>query len=341
MKRIISAILILATVAVFTTGCGAKGKDRALYNVKLSKYIDLGDYKDLPVDTSSDTFKEFRNEVISIDVSSNELYVKKTEGTVANGDTVNIDYTGKKDGVAFEGGTATGSDLEIGSNSFIDGFESGLIGATIGSTVDLNLTFPEEYQSADLAGAAVVFTVKVNYVKTTEERKPEDYYKELNFSTVEKYYEDVDERAVKNYLLDAIKANSKIKNYPEEDIETLYSSTKSMMEKNIQSQYGMDFAGYLSAISQTEADFKKEIVKDQIKPTMDSQLVLYAILDKEKLTVSEKDINAQVNEIVKSIGNVSVTADTVKDFYGDYYFEYNAVSDKVLDFVYDNAKIKK
>ena len=73
---------------------------------KLSKYITLADYKGLKVDTKSDEFKEYYNNVISSDVSSNDLYVKKTEGTVANGDTANIDYTGKKDGVAFDGGTA-------------------------------------------------------------------------------------------------------------------------------------------------------------------------------------------------------------------------------------------
>ena len=113
--------MVTATV-LGLTGCGKKAK-RQLYNDKLSKYITLADYKGLKVDTKSDEFKKYYDNMISSDVSSNNLYVKKTEGTVANGDTANIDYTGKKDGVAFDGGTAAGYDLTIGSNSFIDGFE--------------------------------------------------------------------------------------------------------------------------------------------------------------------------------------------------------------------------
>ena len=85
--------------------CG-KNDARILYNDKLSKYVELGDYKNIPVDTKSDTFKEFYDEVISSDIYSNDLYVQKTEGEVADGDTVNIDYEGKKDGVAFDGSGA-------------------------------------------------------------------------------------------------------------------------------------------------------------------------------------------------------------------------------------------
>ena len=86
------------------------------------------------------------------------------KSVVESGDTVNIDFEGKKDGVAFDGGTSQGYNLTIGSGSFIDGFEDGLIGVNVGDTVDLNLTFPEGYQNADLAGQDVVFTVTVNFI---------------------------------------------------------------------------------------------------------------------------------------------------------------------------------
>ena len=142
----------------------------AVFKSSLSKYIDLGEYKGIEVDTSSDGFGVYYDNQISSDVANYDLYVRKTEGRVEDGDTANIDYVGKKDGVAFDGGTADGYDLVIGSGSFIDGFEDGLIGAEIGSTVDLNLEFPDDYQSEELAGKAVVFTVTVNYVKTDEER---------------------------------------------------------------------------------------------------------------------------------------------------------------------------
>lgn len=328
-------MLAVLTLALLV-GCG-KNDARILYNDKLSKYVELGDYKNIPVDTNSDTFKEFYDEVISSDIYSNDLYVRKTEGEVADGDTANIDYEGKKDGVAFDGGTAKGYDLKIGSGSFIEGFESGLIGKKIGDTVDLNLTFPEDYQSTDLAGKAVVFTVKINYVKTDEERKPEDYYKELDFDTLDAYEADVTERAVKNYLLDTIKTNSEIKDYPEKDTETIYTTYKKMVDKNIQSQYGIDLATYLSYNNQTEDDFKASITDEQIKPVMDEQMVLYAVLDKEKLGVTDEEIQAQLDETVKGYSGVS--ENEIKEFYGDFYFEYLAVNEKALDYLYKNADI--
>lgn len=337
MKRIICCLLAALTVFGLA-GCGKKAK-RQLYNGKLSKYITLADYKGLKVDTKSDEFKEYYNNVISSDVSSNDLYVKKTGGTVANGDTANIDYTGKKDGVAFDGGTAEGYDLKIGSNSFIEGFETGLIGKKIGDTVDLNLTFPENYSSAELAGKAVVFTVKINYVKTEEERKPEDYYSELGFKSLDKYTADVTERAVKNYLLDKVKSGSKIKEYPQDEIDTMYGSYKNMLEQNLKSSYGVDFATYLTSNNMTEESFKEDLVKNQIKPAMDEQMVAYSILDNEKLGLKDEEINKKIDETVKSINNSQVTAETVKSYYGEYYFEYMTVSEKVADYLYKNAKI--
>ena len=337
MKRIICVLLAMLTMVAFA-GCGKKAK-RQLDNGKLSKYITLADYKGLKVDTKSDEFKEYYNNVISSDVSSNDLYVKKTEGTVANGDTANIDYTGKKDGVAFDGGTAEGYDLKIGSNSFIEGFETGLIGKKIGDTVDLNLTFPENYNSAELAGKAVVFTVKINYVKTEEERKPEDYYSELGFKSLDKYTADVTERAVKNYLLDKVKSGSKIKEYPQTEIDTMYGSYKNILEQNLKSSYGVDFATYLTSNNMTEESFKEDLVKNQIKPAMDEQMVAYSILDNEKLGLKDEEINKKIDETVKSINNSQVTAETVKSYYGEYYFEYMTVSEKVADYLYKNAKI--
>ena len=337
MKRIISVMLAVLTEVMFA-GCGKNGA-RVLYNDKLSKYIKLGDYKNIAVDTKSDGFKEYYNNTVSSDVSIYDLYVKKTEGTVASGDTANIDYEGKKDGVAFDGGTAQGYNLTIGSGSFIDGFEDGLIGKKIGDTVDLNLTFPEDYQSTDLAGKAVVFTVKINYVKTDEERKPEEYYKELDFDSLEAYKADVTERAAKDYLLDKVLENSKIKDYPQKDAETIYNAYKNMFDTNIQGQYGIDLATYLSYNNQTEEDFKSSITDEQIKPLMKEQMVLYAVLDKEKIGLTDKDIQYQINETVKDYDGVSV--DKIKKFYGDYYFEYLAVNEKVLDFLYVNADISK
>lgn len=338
MKKIICLLLGVMLTALVFAGCGKNAK-RQLYNEKLNKYIDLGEYKGIKVDTKSDEFKKFYDSAVSSDISSNDLYVRKTEGEVSNGDTVNIDYTGKKDGIAFDGGTAEGYDLTIGSNSFIEGFETGLIGKKIGETVDLNLTFPENYNSFELAGKAVVFTVKINYVKTTEERKPEDYYSELGFKTLKAYTDDVTERAVKNYLLDKVQTASKIKDYPKTDIDAIYGAYKNTVEQNIKNSYGVDFATYLSYANTTEDAFKQDAIKNQIKPQMEAQMVAYSILDKEKLGLKSEEVNKKIDETVKSINNSQVTADTVKNYYGEYYFEYLTVSEKAADYLYKNAEI--
>ena len=340
MKKLLNAVLAVILLTAIATGCGNTKKNRILYSdVNLSKVVELAEYKNISVKTDSDEFKEVYDSIISDDVADNNLYVKKTEGKVASGDVANIDYVGKKDGVAFEGGTDSGYDLEIGSNSFIDGFESGLIGVEIGSTVDLDLKFPENYGNEELNGKAVVFTVTVNYVTTDEERKPEDYYKELDFESLEEYEADAKDRAIKSFLIEKITSDSKVKSYPEKDIDILYKSAKNTVEMNIQSQYGIDFATYLSYVGQTEEQFKESIISEKIKPSMDSQMIIYAILDKENIKFEQKEIDAEVNAIVKEFVNAQVNAKYVKEVYGEYYFEYKVVSEKVFDFIYKNAKI--
>ena len=340
MKRILTAVLAAALAAGMMSGCGKKPAQRILYNVNLEKYVELGEYKGIPVDKSSDTFKEYYDDAIEEDVSAGGLYVKKTAGKIAEGDTVNIDYVGKKDGVAFEGGTADGYDLVIGSDSFIDGFEDGLIGVEIGSTVDLNLKVPDPYKNnPDLAGQPVVFTVKVNYVTTDEARKPEDYFSELGFKSLEEYTADVEERAVKDYLVDTVDANSEIKKYPEDDKELIYKQTKVQAENTVKNQYGMDLSAYLNAVGQSEEDFKKEAMESQVEPQMDIQMLIYALCDKEGITVTEQDKNAQLNEILNAYKSMGVTKEQVLEVYGEYYFEFAAMHEKALDFLYSSAKI--
>lgn len=339
MKKSIYSIVSVLLIAMVFVGC-SKTKDRILYaETKLSKYVDLCDYNGIEVDTSTDEFTESIQAVIDEDVVQNDLYVIKDSGEIKDGDTVNIDYEGKKDGVAFDGGTAQGYDLTIGSGSFIDGFEDGLVGVSVGETVDLNLTFPKEYQAEDLAGQDVVFTVKVNYIKTTDPLKADEYYEDLGFKSVEEYNDDVKERAIKNYLLEKVTADSKVSSYPEQDLEKVYESYKKSVEFSVKNQYGIDFATYLSYSGSTEEKFKEDAITNQIKPIMDIQIPLYAIFDKEKIKVDQAKIDDAIKESLAKIGDSSVTADDLKTAYGEFYFEQAFVTEKVLDYLYKNAKI--
>ena len=238
MKRFLSLTLVIFSLLTLLTACG-KTSNVLFVNTDFDKVMTLAEYKGLELDTSSDDFKELFDNTVASDVKSNSLYMEKTEGTVSEGDIANIAFVGKKDGVAFDGGTGASYDLEIGSGSFIPGFESGLIGVKIGDTVDLNLTFPKDYGKEELNGQDVVFTVTVNSVQTTEGVEPKDIYKDLGFETLEKYESDVKERAIKNYFLEAVTANSEIKEYPEEDIKILQTQIKDALENNISTYYGM------------------------------------------------------------------------------------------------------
>ena len=133
-----------------------------LNETDVEKYVALGDYKNIAASVAEDYLNELLLNTYNAFVT---VETGITDRAVEIGDTVDIDYEGKKDGVAFEGGTAAGASLGIGSGQFIAGFEDGLIGVMPGETVDLDLTFPEGYGNEELAGRAVVFTVTVNYIK--------------------------------------------------------------------------------------------------------------------------------------------------------------------------------
>lgn len=339
MKNTIVKIIALFSVAIMIlsfSGCGKKA-ERILYNVDLKDYVTVGKYEGLTVDTASDEFKEYCSSEMEADVAYNAFYSVLKEGKVENGDNANIDYEGKKDGVAFEGGTAKGHDLLIGSNQFIDGFESGLIGVEIGSTVDLNLKFPDDYGNEELNGAQVVFTVKVNSVE--REMKPSEYFSELGFKSEEEYMADVEKRAAKTYLVNQIK-DIEVKEYPQKDVDLMQPFVLKQVDSMYQQQYGMTIESVLSATGQTMDDFKKTLNEQQLYPTMKSQMALYYILDNEKFSVSAEDIDAEIQKVLSYESMKGVTKENITEYYGRYYFEYIAVESKVKDFLYEKAVIK-
>ena len=160
------------------SGSGAGTESTALKDMDVDKYVTLGEYKGLAVtvdtvEVDEDEWDSLVNNVYYGNITAENGGI--TDRAVETGDTVNIDYEGKKDGVAFDGGTAQGYDLTIGSGSFIDGFEDGLIGVMPGETVDLDLSFPEVYpNNPDLAGQPVVFTVTVNYIQPAQDGQLDD-----------------------------------------------------------------------------------------------------------------------------------------------------------------------
>ena len=187
-----AAVLSLG-LCMALTACGKDETENKQPAVEMTsvaeKLKSVGDYKTF-------TYEEYTYEVNDEEImdyyeSMTEYYIElgykayekdesRDGSVVADGDTINIDYTGYVDDVAFEGGAATGYDLTIGSGAFIDGFESSLVGKTVGETLDINVTFPEEYpNNPDLAGAEAVFTVTINYVGKEITLTTENAYSEI------------------------------------------------------------------------------------------------------------------------------------------------------------------
>lgn len=341
MKRFLSLTLVIFSLLTLLTACG-KTSNVLFVNTDFDKVMTLGEYKGLELDTSSDDFKELFDNTVASDVKSNSLYMEKNEGTVSEGDIANIDFVGKKDGVAFDGGTGASYDLEIGSGSFIPGFESGLIGVKIGDTVDLNLTFPKDYGKEELNGQDVVFTVTVNSVQTAEGVEPKDIYKDLGYETLEKYESDVKERTIKNHFLEAVTSNSEIKEYPEEDIKILKTQIKDALENNISTYYGMTLDAYITQMGTTLVEFESDLLNNQIKPLIEDIMPLYAILEKEGVKVTKKDMDAKLDEIVKEYedAGTSVDAATLKKSLGEYSIEGLIVEEKAYEIIKGYAKIK-
>lgn len=227
--------------------------------------------------------------------------VEITDRAVAEGDTVVIDYRGLLDGEAFEGGTAEGASLTIGSGQFIPGFEEGLVGVMPGESVDIPLTFPEEYHAEELAGQAVVFEVTVHYIKG-EKIIPEfdDAWVAENslYTTTEEYRAGLRasmeqelrydaEQSQLSTLLDRIIENTTFGKLPKEQLEKRARSIKQYHE-NYAAMMGTDLATYLAYNGMTEADFYDwldGIAEEAVK----NELVLEAIAKAEGLTLTDED----------------------------------------------------
>ena len=218
----------------------ASGDTRLVSVDDVSKYITIGQYKGLTLDNSVEAVTD---DMVDGRVQE-ELQNKAeevTEGTVQNGDIVTINYVGTKDGVAFDGGTANNYELTIGSGTFIDGFEDGIIGMKKGQTKDLDLTFPEEYSSEELAGQEVVFKVTLQSfkrapeltddwaAKNTDCKTAEDYKKEIR-KTLEEEAKTSAQNTLRETAWNTVLSASEVKEYPQDDLDTAKTEFKTLYE---------------------------------------------------------------------------------------------------------------
>ncbi|HFE6750530.1 TPA: trigger factor [Staphylococcus aureus] len=326
-----------------------KGKDFIFEaTVTVEPEVKLGDYKGLEIEKqetelSDDELQE------AIDHSLGHLaeMVVKEDGVVENGDTVNIDFSGSVDGEEFEGGQAEGYDLEIGSGSFIPGFEEQLEGMKVDEEKDVVVTFPEEYHAEELAGKEATFKTKVNEIKFKEVPElTDEIANELDAeaNTVDEYKENLRKRLAEQKATDAenvekeeaiTKAtdNTTI-DIPEAMVNTELDRMVSEFAQRIQQQ-GLDLQTYFQISGQDETQLREQM-KDDAEQRVKTNLTLTAIAEAEKIEATDEDIDKELEKMSKQF-NISV--EDIKNTLGNTYIIKNDVRiQKVIDLLRDNAK---
>ncbi len=343
-----AAVLILALAL---TGCGEKMPYDGL---NFDDYIKVGEYKGLTAEKT--TVKVTDDEIQQRIKEAREAAADETDlakgDEVKNGDTVNIDFTGYIDGKEFEEGTSKDFDLTLGSNSFIKGFESGLVGKKVGDTVNLDLTFPDDYQGKAVAGKDVNFKVKINsakrsnvpeytedFVKKNTDYKTKKEYEASVKEALKKEKEDDAKTQQKSALWSKVMDNTEMIKYPEEELEN-YKTVFDTRVDDMAKQYGVDRSAIIAQYfgAKDEETFKK-MVDESSKALVQQEMVIEYIADKEGLKYTGKEKDAKIEE-VKAQG---YDEDTVKANTGrtmDQYVHINLLYDKVMDLVLENAKIK-
>lgn len=325
-----------------------KGKDFIFTaTFALKPEVTLGDYKGIEVPKTRVTVKkdEIEEELKKVqEQNAREITVDRP---AENGDTVVIDFEGSVDGEVFEGGTAENHPLVLGSGSFIPGFEDQLVGATADSDVEVNVTFPEDYQAKDLAGKAAVFKVKVHEIKKKELSEINDEFAQdvSEFDTLDEYKEDVKkgiaeqkEKAVRQEKQEKI--IRQIVENAEMDIPDpmVITQTRQMMDQFAQQMQsnGLSMAQYYQFTGLTP-DGLLEQMKPQAQKNIENRLVLEAIAAAEGITASEEEVEKEFANIAERYG---LTVDKVKEIFADEETE-NIKSDiaaqKALDMITEAA----
>lgn len=311
--------------------------------------VTLGEYKGVEVKREHTLVTEDEvNAEIEKERNKQAAEVSVDNRAVAEGDTVNLDYSGSVDGVKFAGGTAEAQTLKIGSHTFIPGFEEQMVGMNIGEEKDLEVTFPQEYHAKDLAGKKAVFHVKVNGI--TETQLPaldDDFAKDISeFDTLDEYKADVrakleaqaaerDNNAFTNAVIEKVMENATVE-IPEAMVERQIDSMVRNFEARL-AQQGLKLADFIKYTGQDEKSFRNQY-REQAEKSVRANLVLEAVENAENFEATEEEIDA---EIAKFAGQVGQDVENLKKNLteGDReYFKADVIRDKAVKFLCDNAK---
>ena len=328
-----------------------KGQDWTLTAEVVTKpEVKLGAYKDLEV--SVEASKEVTDEEVDAKLESErknlaELVVK--EGAAENGDTVVIDFVGSVDGVEFDGGKGENHSLELGSGQFIPGFEDQLVGAKAGDEVEVKVTFPEDYQAADLAGKAAVFVTKVNEVKAKEVPALDDELAKDLDDEVEtldelkaKYRKELEaakeiafDDAVEGAALDLAVENAEIVELPAEMVEDEVHRAMNEFMGNMQRQ-GISPEMYFQITGTTQEDLHRQYEADADK-RVKTNLVIEAVAAAEGFDATEEEIQKEINDLAAEY-NMEVSQ--VSALLSPEMLKHDITMKKAVEVITSTAKVK-
>ncbi len=345
--KMITVAAMTLFVAVFA-GCGTVDESKKAYldEINVKDYVKLGEYKGLevtqqdPVEITDDYRDSYINYVLSLD----------PEGGVMNGDTVNIDYSGKLDGVAFDGGTAAGQSLIIGSGQFIPGFEEGLIGYKVGDTVDIELTFPEEYHSVEMAGKTVIFTVTINSIIAAQPQELTDEYVQglgIECSTIDEYKQYVTdmlqreeqkayESNIENALVTSIMAACEFLKEPPQAMQDRYVETLTANLTSEAAYYGRSLEEFMQLSYGMDIETYGEEIRKQALKSAQNYVMLKAIADIEGIEVTEEELQT---ELEQKAAEVDYTVEEYKEAINERGYKEFMLGSKVLDLLRENAVV--
>ena len=324
----------------------ASSEGKRLVSVKdVSKYVTIGEYKGLELTRTSQSVTDDDVQAeINYNLEDNGTEVK--DGTVENGDTVTINFTGTIDGKEFDGGSAEDYELVVGDGEMIDGFEDGIVGMKSGETKELDLTFPDDYYEESVAGKAVVFKVTLQKFTRPAELTDEWVAENTEYKTVDEY-----RAAVKTQLEDTavqtadyelysdawneVQAASEIKDYPKEDVDAAKKSYQELNEKYVKDA-GMEMADFLESQGMSEEDYESEC-QQYAESKVEQNLIVQGIMDAEGLSIDDEETQKLKDDLIKEYGFASI--DEMIETYGEQEVNESLALLRVERFIVDNANV--
>ena len=352
--RALGYVLSLALGMTMLTGCGKKveGVDQQSMIDKYAAYCDLPDYKGLE-------YKETKSTVTDADVKNKidsllQQYATKTqvkEGTVAEGDNVNIDFVGSIDGVEFEGGNSNGAgyDLTLGSGSMIPGFEDGIVGHKVGETFNIKATFPENYGKDELNGKEADFKITINYLTQTELPEYNDafvasytdatsileYEDSVRKDLVEQY-EQSDKSQNESAIMQVLVEKTTYNEYPQQEMQDLIDKSIAQQEQAA-SSYGYSLGDYVTArYGFSDEDSFRQYIQGLAEDYIKEKIAVCAVAKDAGITVTKEEVDNYKKKIMDYYSYEDESK--LEENYSSEDIVYYALAEKVVDFLLENGK---